>query len=72
MSVWNDGDRNDIIREYRKQEYLDEKAERVCCGNCRWHTKEALTDDWLCDNADSDYVMDYTDFNDGCPEFERR
>lgn len=72
MSVFNDGDRDDIIREYRKQEYLDREAEREYCGNCRWHTKEALTNEWMCDCEDSDYCMDYTGYNDGCECFERR
>ena len=28
MSVFNDGDRNDIIHEFRKQEYQDREAEK--------------------------------------------
>ena len=43
-----------------------------CCGNCRWHTKEALTDDWLCDNEESDNCMDYTEFHDICESWEAR
>ena len=79
MSVLNDGDRNDIIREYRRQEYLDRKAfedlnreDEKGCGNCRWHTQEAGTREWLCDNEDSDYCMDYTGYEDCCSEWERR
>jgi hypothetical protein len=72
MSVLNDGNRNEINYEYRKQEYHDREAEKGCCGNCRWHTKEALTEDWICDNENSDYCMDYTGYEDGCSEFERR
>lgn len=72
MSVLNDGDRNDIIYEFRKQEYQDREAEREVCGNCRWHTKEALTGEWICDCEDSDNCMEYTEYEDGCSEFERR
>lgn len=72
MSVLNDGDRNEIIYEYRKQEYHDREAEKECCGNCRWHTKEALTNEWMCDCEDSDNCMDYTEYTDGCECFERR
>ena len=73
MSVLNDGDRNDIIREYRRQEYYDKKEDQECCGTCRWHEQdEAYSEDWICANDDSDNYGDYTDYEDGCPEYERR
>lgn len=73
MSVFNDGDRNDIIREFRKQEYLDRRAEKRCCGNCRWHEQdEQYSEDYICFNDDSDYCSDYTDYNFCCDDYEER
>ena len=73
MSVFNDGDRQEINYEFRRQEYLDRKAEQECCGNCRWHEKdEQYGDDWICGNDDSEQFGDYTSWSDGCSEYERR
>lgn len=43
-----------------------------CCGNCRWHEYDELFDDWVCVNPDSDYVADFTGYEDSCEEFEER
>ena len=73
MSVFNDGDMNDIIREYRRQEYLDRQADRGCCGTCRFHEREErFSDDWMCSNDESDYFGDYTGYENGCEHHERR
>ena len=42
------------------------------CGECRWHTKEDISDGWVCTNDDSDYVSDWTDYNDTCEFWEKR
>ena len=73
MSIFNDGDRNDIIRELRRQEYFDQKAEQECCGTCRFHKQdEQFSEDWMCCNDESDNFGDYTGYEDGCSEYEKR
>ena len=73
MSIFNDGDRNDIIRELRRQEYFDQKAEQACCGNCRFHEQdEEYSGDWICSNDLSDNYGDYTEYEDACEEYEQR
>ena len=47
------------------------------CGECKWHTQaEDCNDkryvDWVCTNAESPYVTDFTDYNDWCEQFEQR
>lgn len=46
--------------------------EKRCCGTCRWHYHDAESDDWVCVNDNSDYVTDYTDYEDTCEEWEGR
>jgi hypothetical protein len=49
-----------------------------CCGTCQHHKCEGsyCGDDpeWICDNPDSDYYGDYTEYDDGeeCVDYERR
>ena len=44
------------------------------CGECKWHRKEDCPRDtqWHCQNENSDYYLDYTDYTDTCEEFEQR
>ena len=43
-----------------------------CCGTCRFHVKEDQ-DDWWCDNLESDFYADFTDYqNPACTEYEAR
>ena len=50
-----------------------QKAEQACCGNCRFHEQdEQFSEDWMCCNDQSDNFGDYTGYEDGCPEYERR
>lgn len=46
--------------------------EERCCGTCRWHCHENVTDGWVCVNGDSDNCTDFTDYNDSCEEWEAR
>ena len=52
------------------------------CGECKWHKGTVRrtydsdyyyeTVDWFCDNKDSDYYTDYTEYADTCECFEQR
>lgn len=43
------------------------------CGTCHYHKRDGdFPDDWICVNEDSDYVGDYTLYDDTCEEWERR
>lgn len=41
-----------------------------CCGTCKWHSFENISDDWVCVNNDSDYCADWTKYEDSCEEWE--
>lgn len=43
-----------------------------CCGTCKWHQHESVDDGWVCVNSDSEYCTDWTDYEDGCDEWEGR
>lgn len=45
-----------------------------CCGTCsyHYHDKDMLEDDFCCVNPDSEYVTDYTLYDDVCDEWEER
>lgn len=43
-----------------------------CCGTCKWHFHEKINEGWVCTNADSDYVTDWTDYDFCCDEYEKR
>ena len=45
---------------------------RKCCGTCRWHRHEDISDDWVCANGESDYCTDWTDYDHCCEDWERR
>jgi hypothetical protein len=43
------------------------------CGTCKYHHRDGdFPDDFICVNADSDYVGDWTENTDTCEEWERR
>lgn len=48
---------------------MAERKER-CCGTCKWHYHESITDGWVCVNDDSEYCTDFTDHSHTCPEWE--
>lgn len=43
-----------------------------CCGNCKYHQYEDISQGWVCCNQDSEYVADWTDYTDSCEEWESR
>lgn len=50
---------------------MDNSNEK-CCGTCRWHQHENITDGWVCVNGDSEYCTDFTDYEHTCPDWEGR
>lgn len=42
------------------------------CGECKWHIRYEHDKYWSCDNIDSDYFTDYTEYTDTCECFEQR
>ncbi len=43
-----------------------------CCGTCKWHKNENISDGGVCVNGDSDYCADWTGYDDSCEEWEER
>ena len=43
-----------------------------CCGTCKWHVHEDTDDGWVCCNADSDYVTEWTEYDDWCNQWQGR
>ena len=44
-----------------------------CCGKCKYHTPpESQTDDWTCDNEESDNYGLPTEYSDSCEDYEER
>ena len=35
-----------------------------CCGNCKYHQYEDISQGLVCCNQDSEYVADWTDYTD--------
>ena len=53
------------IAERRKK--MDE-----CCGTCKYHVWENYSMGWVCCCADSEYLSDWTEYEDKCDEWEER
>lgn len=45
--------------------------EKECCGNCEYH-KVIRQDTFCCNNHESDYYGDYTNYEDSCPFWNER
>jgi hypothetical protein len=43
-----------------------------CCGTCKYHGFEKLSDGFSCVNEQSEYFADFTEYNDSCEEWEER
>ena len=43
-----------------------------CCGNCKYHTYEDVSQGYVCCNDNSEYVTDWTDYEHCCDEYEDR
>lgn len=46
--------------------------EKECCGTCKWHRHEDITDGWVCVNDESEYCTDFTPYDHCCDEWEGR
>ena len=46
--------------------------EREGCGTCKWHKKDNDGDGWICTNPNSEYYVEWTEYNDNCEEWEER
>lgn len=42
-----------------------------CCGTCKWHVRYAARE-FVCDNYDSEYFAELTEYSDCCEEWEER
>ena len=49
-----------------------EAMNKECCGTCKWHKLENVDEGWVCVNADSDNVADWTEYEDSCMEWEAK
>jgi len=52
----------------RKSQVKNEKI----CGTCRYHYHENIDDGWVCVNDKSEYLSDWTEYEDACEEWEGR
>lgn len=41
------------------------------CGECMYSVRNE-DDDWVCNNPESDYYIDYVDYHDSCDSFSPR
>lgn len=56
--------------EYRFHSIRDRDEDTECCGNCQYH--KVVNNDFCCMNKYSDYYGDYTEYRDGCIDYEPR
>lgn len=42
-----------------------------CCGTCRYYKKDT-SDDWICTCPYSEYMSDWTKYDDSCDSWEER
>jgi hypothetical protein len=62
----------DVMYNYEFIPNLDLGSKEKICGHCKWHIHEDITDGWVCSNNRSDYVADWTEYDDSCDDFEPR
>lgn len=43
-----------------------------CCGTCKWHHHEDISDGRVCVNVESRYCTDWTDYDHCCEDWEER
>lgn len=56
-------------------ELLEEEgimSNNKCCGTCKYHHHENIDDGFVCANVDSEYVAEWTEYDDWCEEWEGR
>lgn len=49
-----------------------EERKEECCGTCKYHEHEKLTQGWVCVNSGSIYCTEWTDYSDRCEMWEDR
>lgn len=42
------------------------------CGTCKYHEYEEVSQGWVCVNDQSEYLADWTEYEDGCVCWEER
>lgn len=42
------------------------------CGECKYHVRDDFGRGWVCTNENSDYVAEFTDYDDLCEQWEKR
>ena len=55
-----------VMRIISQDGAIDDK----CCGTCKYHGFENLSDGFSCVNEQSEYFEDFTEYNDSCEEWE--
>lgn len=45
---------------------------KECCGTCRYHEHENVTDGWVCVCDQSEYVTEWMDYNFCCDKYDGR
>ena len=45
---------------------------KKCCGTCKWHSHEDISDGYVCVNDESEYCTDWTDYDHCCEDWEGR
>lgn len=58
--------------QFQKPDITSETSQVKCCHNCKYHQHEDITDGWICVNGDSEYIADWTEFDDTCEDWEER
>lgn len=59
-----------MVRDLEKRSRRQMKTERECCGTCQHHRKDRNSEEWICNNEESDYCVVETEYNDYCQEHE--
>ena len=54
------------------EEFERHHAAPEACGTCKHHLYEPIDCDWICTCDESDYLADWTDYNDSCECWEAR
>lgn len=53
-------------------EWWKKTMDKKCCGNCKYHKYENISQGYVCVNDTSEFVADWTEYNDYCDEWEER
>lgn len=56
---------------FSRNDYESGKQEH-CCGTCKYHQHEDITDGWVCVNQGSIYCTEWTEYTNYCTEWEER